>query len=101
MKLLSFVSAEKQQRIKDMKFSIDQKLTIYSEVLVRALACRLYGVKNGELSLPKIHMGNHSSQDFHDFIFSISHTRYAMFVVDCESTVVLYKTVLVLIVYVC
>ncbi len=86
-KLSLFVSTEKQHRIKDMNFLIDQKLTIYPEVLVRALACRLYEVKNDGLSFTQNAHGKPQLVEFSQFHFNISHTRNAMAVAIAEKAI--------------
>ena len=56
-KLLSFVSEEKQQRIKRLALVSDKKLTLYADVLVRTLACKIYDLKNDEVSFAKNEYG--------------------------------------------
>ena len=76
--LLSLVSGEKQQRVHNMRFTIDKKLSLYSEVLVRALACQICGLKNHELSFAKNEYGKPYLTGISQFHFNISHTRNAI-----------------------
>lgn len=85
--LLSFVSAKKQHRTNLMRFSIDKKLTIFSEVLVRALVCRLYGVKNDELVFTENEHGKPRVAGISQFHFNISHSRNAIAVAIAEKSV--------------
>ena len=86
-KLLSFVSSEKQQRVQNIKFPINRKLTLYSEMLVRVLVCNMFEVKNNQLSFITNEYGKPQLAGFPNFHFNISHTRNAMVVAIGEKPV--------------
>lgn len=86
-KLSTLVSVERQQQVKKKKFYIDQKLTVYSETLVRALACSLYETKNNDLSFTRNAYGKPQLKGFSQFHFNISHTRSAIAVAIAEEEV--------------
>ena len=84
---LSLISPYKQKRINNLKTSIDKKLTLYAEILVRALACILYGFNNKELIFTINEYGKPLIQGFSRFQFNISHTRNAIAVAISDTPV--------------
>lgn len=86
-KLLPYISERKQHRANHMKSTIDKKLTIFPELLVRALACRLYGVKNNEILFTQNRHGKPRIVGLPHFHFNISHSHNAMVVAIAEKSV--------------
>lgn len=78
--LLSLISTEKQERIKRYRFGIDKKLSLYSELLIRILACKNKNIKNVNIVFDKSVYGKPFLIGYPDFYFNISHTRNAIVV---------------------
>lgn len=76
--LLSLLSPEKRERIQSMRFDIDQKLSLYADVLVRCLACRALHVSNDGLVFLQNAFGKPCLMGHPGFQFNISHTRSAI-----------------------
>lgn len=74
---LPLISPEKQQSISRMRFVIDKKLRVYSEVLLRTLACKALSVRNQDLQFAANEFGKPYLLNAPDFHFNISHTRSA------------------------
>jgi 4'-phosphopantetheinyl transferase len=76
--LLKFVSEEKQNKLRQYRFPIDRKLSLYAELLVRQKAMHLLGLNNDEIEFVKNEYGKPCLQDYTSFHFNISHTRNAI-----------------------
>lgn len=76
--LLGFVSVEKRKKIERLRFDIDKKLSLYSEVLVRCLACSALDIKNTDIQIVQSKSGKPFVNNHPEFHFSISHTRNAL-----------------------
>ena len=85
--LLPFVSREKQEQVIQFRFDIDKKLSLYSELLVRTIACQKLGVSNLEIILDKNAHGKPFIKDWSNFHFNISHTRNAVAVAVSDAVV--------------
>lgn len=76
--LLTFISPEKQRQIKNFKFDIDRKLTLYSELLIRYFACKDLGIENNEITFLRNKYNKPYLENHPEFNFNISHTRNAI-----------------------
>ena len=76
-KFLPLISSEKQQSISRMRFTMDKKLRVYSEVLLRALACEALSVRNQDIQFAANKFGKPYLLNDPSFHFNISHTRSA------------------------
>jgi len=76
-KFLPLISSEKQQSISRMRFTMDKKLRVYSEVLIRALACEALSVRNQDIQFVANKFGKPYLLNAPSFHFNISHTRSA------------------------
>ena len=74
---LPLISPEKQQSIGRMRFAMDKKLHVYSEVLLRALACEALSVRNQDIQFAVNNFGKPYLLNAPSFHFNISHTRSA------------------------
>ena len=74
---LPLISPEKQQSIGRMRFAMDKKLHVYSEVLLRALACEALSVRNQDIQFAVNNFGKPYLLNAPSFYFNISHTRSA------------------------
>lgn len=75
---MDFLSPEKQMQINKFRFDIDKKLGLFSDLLVRYIACKLLNLSNNELLFNKNAYGKPYLLGFPDFQFNISHTRNAI-----------------------
>ena len=78
--LLALLPPEKRARIQGMRFDMDQKLSLYADVLVRCLACRALRVSNDGLVFLQNAFGKPCLMGYPGFHFNISHTRSAIVV---------------------
>ncbi len=78
--LLKLVSKEKQEQLKRFHFEIDRKLSLYSELLVRLIACKKFGINLRELVFDREEFGKPYLIGHTDFYYNISHTRNAVVV---------------------
>ena len=76
--LLALLPPEKRARIQSMRFDMDQKLSLYADVLVRCLACRALCVSNDELIFLQNAFGKPYLMGYPGFQFNVSHTRSAI-----------------------
>jgi 4'-phosphopantetheinyl transferase len=76
-RLLSLVSSEEQQQIGKLKHYIDMKLSLYSEVLVRYLACNTINIENEDIIFEKNEYGKPYLKNCNNVYFNISHTKSA------------------------
>ncbi|MDR1001642.1 MAG: phosphopantetheine-protein transferase, partial [Clostridiales bacterium] len=86
-KLISMVSENKRERIKKLRFPVDQMLAAYSELLVRFIACSQFEIQNSEISFLKNEYGKPYLYGYPDFHFNISHTHNAFVVAVSDSEV--------------
>lgn len=77
-KLASFITAEKLDRIRQFRFDADKKLSLYSEVLIRAIICSILNIRNSEIVFEKNEYGKPFLKDHPDFHYNLSHTRNAI-----------------------
>lgn len=79
--LLQFVSLTKRERIWKFKFSIDKKLSLYAELLVRIIACQSLQIKNKNIEFSVNEYGKPYLKDnLSNFYFNVSHTNNAVVV---------------------
>ncbi|NLL39166.1 MAG: 4'-phosphopantetheinyl transferase superfamily protein [Clostridiales bacterium] len=76
--LLGFVSHEKKRKILRLRFDIDKKLSLYSEVLVRCLACRTLNIENSHIMFMRRETGKPFLKGYPEFHYNISHTKNAL-----------------------
>lgn len=75
---MNFVSVEKQKKINKFRFDIDKKLSLFSDLLVRYIACISLNLSNKDLLFSKNIYGKPYLLGNPDFKFNISHTRDAI-----------------------
>lgn len=78
MKLLSFVSMEKQEQISRFHYDVDKKLSLYAEILVRTVICESLSIQNNEIVFEKNEYGKPYLTAYPNFHFNLSHTRNAI-----------------------
>jgi 4'-phosphopantetheinyl transferase len=84
-KLLSYVSEEEREQIKQFHFIKDAKRTLYAELLVRCLACERLKLVNRELVIACNEFGKTFLQGYPDFHFNISHSgNWAVCVISAK-----------------
>ncbi|MEL4106556.1 4'-phosphopantetheinyl transferase superfamily protein [Oscillospiraceae bacterium WX1] len=76
--MMGSVSAEKKQRLSKYRHEIDRKLSVYSEILARCLACRLTGTAFDKTAVICDEMGKPVFEHLPNCHFNISHTKYAI-----------------------
>ncbi len=76
--LLKLLSSEKQQSITRFRFVRDKKLSLFSDLAVRYLACSILGVNNSRLVFSKEEFGKPYLAGFPGFHYNISHTGNAV-----------------------
>lgn len=79
--LLALVSSKRQEKISEFRFDIDQKLSLFSELIVRALICQTTNLKNDHIIFTENQYGKPYLIGHPNFHFNISHTRNAIAVV--------------------
>ena len=85
--MLERVSNEKIKKIKNYKFDIDIKLSLYSDLLVRYLACQKLNLNNEKLTIEKNIYGKPYILGEANFNYNISHTHNAMSIAISENEV--------------
>lgn len=85
--LLPRVSVDKRKRIMRMQSDIDRKLSLYAEVLVRRIACRILNINNSDIEIIRSEYGKPYWKGNPDFHFNISHTHNAIAVAVADSPV--------------
>lgn len=79
--LMQFVSLTKRERIRKFHFSIDKKLSLYAELLVRIIACQSLQIKNKNIEFSVNEFGKPYLKDnLSNFHFNLSHTKNAVVV---------------------
>jgi 4'-phosphopantetheinyl transferase len=78
--LLLLTSYEKQQKINNFRFDIDKKLSLFSDILVRYLACKSLNLANKDLHFAISEYSKPYLIGYRDFQYNISHTRSAIVV---------------------
>ena len=78
--LLSLISNERQDKVKNSRFDIDRKLSLCSELLIRYQACKELNILNKEIVFLKNKNGKPFLMNYSEFQFNISHTRNAIVV---------------------
>ena len=77
--LMQFISPAKKERIRKFRFSIDQKLSLYAELLVRIIACQSLQIENDNLEFSINEFGKPYLKDKpFNFYFNLSHTKSAV-----------------------
>lgn len=76
--LLSHISQERAAKIERYHFDIDKKLSLYSELLVRLIACEILATDNSDLYFETKKLGKPFIKGMKDFHFNISHTKNAV-----------------------
>lgn len=76
--LVPLISHEKRRQVERMRVETDRKLSVYSEGLLRILACEMLRVKNGDLKFAENESGKPYLPEHAAFHFNISHTRNAL-----------------------
>lgn len=77
-RLLNLVSSEKQEQVKRYHYEIDKKLSLYSELLVRGIACCMLDMNNNQIIFQKEEYGKPYIKDYPNFYYNLSHTRNAI-----------------------
>ena len=78
--LLRFVSNERQERIKKYRFDIDQKLSMYSELINKYKIYKELKLLDNEITFSTNQKGKPFLLNHSNFQFNISHTRNALVV---------------------
>lgn len=86
-KLLALISEKRQSEIRRFRFTIDQKLSLFSELLVRILICKIKGINNSQIVFSNNEYGKPYLIDQPDVHFNISHTRNAIAVIVSDKPV--------------
>ena len=76
--LLDIVSKDKREKIEKYRYDIDKKLSLYSELLVRYMACRILNANNQKLTFSTNKYGKPFLIGYPEFQYNISHTRNAI-----------------------
>jgi len=76
--LLLLTSIEKRQKISQYRFDIDKKLCLYSDVLIRCLACLELKSSNEQLEFYTNDYGKPYLMGYQNFQFNSSHTKNAI-----------------------
>jgi 4'-phosphopantetheinyl transferase len=84
---LNLVSSQKQEQIKRYHFDIDKKLSLYSELIIRMIACQELNILNDKIIFEKEKYGKPYIKDHQDFCYNISHTRNAIVVCVSDNPV--------------
>lgn len=79
-RLLSVLPMERQLKIRRYHFDIDRKLSLFSELFVRFLACSILNVENSYIKFGKNEYGKPFLMGSTGFNYNISHTRNAIVV---------------------
>ena len=77
-RFLKLLSLEKQVQIHKFRFDIDKKLSLFSDLFVRYLACKALKLNNSDLIFERNTYGKPYLIEFPDFQYNISHTRSAI-----------------------
>ena len=80
-RLLSCVSKKKQEQVQRFHHDIDKKLSLYSEIAVRAIICQTLNVSNHEIVFVQTQYGKPYLEGYPDCHFNLSHTRNAIAVI--------------------
>ena len=75
---LNFVSEEKRKRLEKYRFSVDCKLSLYADLLVRTQIISKLGLKNQDIEFETNKYGKPRLKGFSNFHFNVSHTRTAV-----------------------
>jgi len=75
---LKILLPDKQALIKSLRYEIDKKLSLISEMFVRYIVWKILEVNNSDIILSKNNYGKPFLVGFPDFQFNISHTRCAI-----------------------
>lgn len=86
-RILCLVSEQKQRKVLSYYKDIDRKLSLYSEVVVRLIACKILGIRNNEIKFGKGKFGKPFINNFKSFYFNVSHTQNAISVVFLDTEV--------------
>lgn len=76
--LSKLISETKYHRINKYRFSLDIKLSLYADLLVRYQVCKIYNLRNAELSFSMNRYGKPYLETYQEFKFNISHTHNAI-----------------------
>lgn len=72
--LINCVSNEKRARIEKFHFIDDAKRTLYGDILVRYLACKLLNISNEKLMFSALKLGKPFLIGYPDFHYNIAHS---------------------------
>lgn len=86
-RLLAYCDNDKQNRINSMRFNIDKKLSLYSDILIRKLLSNALNIKNKELQFYKNKYGKPYVKNIASINYNVSHTHNALVVIFSESEV--------------
>ncbi|MDR0943652.1 MAG: 4'-phosphopantetheinyl transferase superfamily protein [Ruminococcus sp.] len=86
-RLYEFVSEEKKAYLKNFKYIVDCKLSLYAELLVRQKIMNITGIKNEEIIFSKGSNGKPFLVGYPKINFNISHTRNALAVAFSEEEI--------------
>lgn len=87
LQMLELLSPEKREQIKRYRFDLDKKLSLYSEALVRILACQFLNISNKDITFVKSSFGKPYIQEYSNFHFNISHTKSAIAVIISDKSI--------------
>lgn len=86
-KLVQFTSNKKREQINRYHFDIDKKLSLYSDLLVRILACQILHLNNDCIEFEQNDFGKPYIKGARDFHYNISHTRNAIAVAISDTPI--------------
>ena len=75
---LNYVSEEKRKRLEKYRFSVDCKLSLYADLLVRAQIINKLGLNNQDIEFETNKYGKPRLKGYTSFHFNVSHTRTAI-----------------------
>lgn len=75
---MKYISKERQQRITNYRYELDKVLSLYSEILLRSIVCKVLYINNSNIVIEKECYGKPYLANYATFQFNISHTKNAI-----------------------
>lgn len=85
--LLSFLSKQKQEKVNQLYFDIDKKLSLFAEIIVRILVCKKLNINNTKIVFNKGRYGKPHIKGYPNFHYNISHTRNAIAIALSDNSI--------------
>lgn len=86
-RMLSYLPKEQINKIESYHFENDRKLSLYSQLLVRAMICKYTNLCPSEIELVPNQYGKPYLEKVPNFYFNLSHTRDAIVVAISDSEI--------------